>query len=120
LSPAAADAVAQFALTASLGAAKSIYDDTYDFTSVSPERLSSMVPTVHYAPLDRASTTTVGVLAQDKNDVLFAVKSASGRWYCVTDNDTDGVSYGVGRTLGGVNSNGECQLDAWPAPAATG
>jgi hypothetical protein len=115
--PAAADAIAQFALTASLNAAKQTYDDTYDFTAVTPESLAPTVPNVHYAPLAQAAAGVVGVLAQDKHDVLFVTKSTSGRWYCVTDNDEDGVSYGVGPSLDKLNSNGECQLDAWPPPA---
>ena len=114
LNAAAADAVAQFALTASLNATKSIYDHSYDYTAVSPESLGPLVPTLKYAPLDQAGIGVVGVLAQDKNDVLLVTKSAGGPWYCVTENDTDGVSYGVARSLSQVNSNGECQLDAWP------
>ena len=112
--PEAGVAVAQFALTASLNAAKSIYDRTYDYTAVSPASLAPLVPTLKYAPLDQAGTGVVGVLAQDKNDVLLVTKSASGSWYCITENDEDGVSYGVARSLAQVNSNGECQLDAWP------
>jgi hypothetical protein len=120
LNAASADAVAQYALTASLDAAQTTYDDTYDFTAVSPASLGPTLPNVHFAPLDQASTSVVGVLAQDKNDVLFVTRSASGKWYCVTDNDEDGVSYGVGHTLDDVNSNGQCQLDAWPAPGTDG
>jgi hypothetical protein len=120
LDPAAGAAVAQFALTASLNAAKSIYDRTYDYTAVSPESLGPLVPTLKYAPIDQASTGVVGVLAQDKNDVLLVTKSASGPWYCITENDEDGVSYGVARSLSQVNSNGECQLDAWPPTPAAG
>ena len=52
-----------------------------------------------FTDLGQASKKTIGVLAQDKNDVLLVTKSASGRWYCVTDNDTDGVSFGVGASL---------------------
>jgi hypothetical protein len=115
--PAAQDAIAQFALTASINAAKQTYDSTYDYTAVTPASLASAVPSVHYAPLDQAGPGVVGVLAQDKHDVLFVTKSGSGRWYCVTENNEDGVSYGVGASLDKLNSNGECQLDAWPPPA---
>jgi hypothetical protein len=116
LDPAAADTVAQYKLTASLNAAKSIYADNYDYTAVTPASLTPLVPNVQFTDLDKASKDTIGLLAQDKHDVLIVTKSASGRWYCITDNDTDGVSYGVGTSLGDVNSNGECQLDAWPPP----
>jgi hypothetical protein len=114
--PVAADTVAQYKLTAALNAAKSIYDQSYDFTRVTPASLTPLVPHVVFTDLAQASKKTVGVLAQDKNDVLLVTKSASGRWYCVTDNDTDGVSFGVGASLSDVNSNGECQLGAWPPP----
>jgi hypothetical protein len=115
VNPAGADAIAQFALTASLSAAKQTYDDTYDYTAVTPESIAPMVPSVHYAPLDQAAIGVVGVLAQTKHDVLFVTKSASGRWYCITENNEDGTSYGVGTSLATLTSNGECQLDAWPA-----
>ena len=114
--PVAADTVTQYKLTAALNAAKSIYSQSYDFTGVTPATLTPLVPNVVFTDLPHASKKTIGVLAQDKNDVLLATKSASGRWYCITDNDTDGVSFGVGASLSAVNSNGECQLDAWPAP----
>jgi hypothetical protein len=114
--PVAADTVAQYKLTASLNAAKSIFDNSYDFTGVSPATLTPLVPNVAFTDLGQASKKTVGVLAQDKHDVLLVTKSASGRWYCITDNDTDGVSFGVGATLSDVNSNGQCQLSAWPPP----
>jgi hypothetical protein len=114
--PVAADTVAQYKLTAALNAAKSIYSQSYDFTGVTPASLTALVPNVVFTDLAQASKKTIGVLAQDKNDVLLVTKSASGRWYCVTDNDTDGVSFGVGASLSDVNSNGECQLDAWPPP----
>jgi hypothetical protein len=114
--PVAADTVAQYKLTAALNAAKSIYSQSYDFTGVTPASLTALVPNVVFTDLPQASKKTIGVLAQDKNDVLLVTKSASGRWYCVTDNDTDGVSFGVGTSLSAVNSNGECQLDAWPPP----
>ena len=116
LDPVAADTVAQYKLTAALNAAKSIFDNTYDYTAVTPASLGPLVPNVQFVDLDQASKHTIGLLAQDKHDVFFITKSASGRWYCITDNDPDGVSYGVGNSLGAVNSNGECQLDAWPPP----
>jgi hypothetical protein len=112
--PTVANTVAQFKLTAALNAAKSIYDHTYDFTAVTPASLTPLVPNVQFVSLDQASKHTIGVLAQDKHDVLLATKSASGRWFCITNNDTDGVSYGVGASLQDVNSNGQCQLSAWP------
>ena len=106
--------------TASLNAAKSIYDHSYDFTGVTPAILTTLVPNVQFTDLGQASKKTVGVLAQDKHDVLLVTKSASGRWYCITDNDTDGVSFGVGATLADVNSNGQCQRSAWPPPGSAG
>jgi hypothetical protein len=117
-SPAAQDAIAQFALTASINAAQQMYDNTYDYTAVTPQSLAPEVPSVHYAPLDQAGAGVVGVLAQDKHDVLFVTKSASGRWYCITANNEDGISYGEATTLDKLNSNGECQQDSWPAPPA--
>jgi hypothetical protein len=115
---AAGDAIAQYALSTSIAAAKQTYDDTYDYTAVTPESLASSVPSVHYAPLEQATVGVVGVLAQDKHDVLLVTKSPSGRWYCVTENNEDGVSYGVGHSLDKLNSNGECQLDVWPPPGS--
>ena len=120
LDPVAADTVAQYKLTASLNAAKSIYDNTYDFTAVTPASLTPLVPNVQFVDLDQASKHAIGVLAQDKHDVLLVTKSESGRWYCITNNDTDGVSYGVGQSLQDVNSNGECQRAAWPPPGSDG
>jgi hypothetical protein len=114
--PAAADAIAQFALTASNNAAQQTYDETYDYTAVTPQSMAVAVPSVRYAPLDQAGQGVVGVLAQTKHDVLFVTKSASGKWFCITENNEDGVSYGVGPSLSKLNSNGECQLQAWPPP----
>ncbi len=112
--PAAQDAIAQFALTASINAAQQTYDQTYDYTAVTPQSLAPAVPSVHYAPLDQAAEGVVGVLAQDKHDVLFVTKSASGRWYCITANNEDGISYGEAASLSNLNSNGECQQPSWP------
>jgi len=37
----------------------------------------------------------------------------------VTENATDGISYGSGTTLDAVSNNGECQKPAWSPPGAT-
>jgi hypothetical protein len=114
VNPTAANQLAQFVLTSALTAAKSIYDKTYDYTAVSPTSLAPFVPNVKFAALNQASDGVVGVLAQDRHDVFFVTRSASGRWYCITENDTDGVSYGGGATFSDVDSNGECQQPQWP------
>jgi hypothetical protein len=111
--PVTADHLAQFVLTTALNAAKSIYDRTYDFTAVTPASLAPLVPNVKFVALDQASAADVGLLAQDRHDVFFVARSASGRWFCITDNDTDGVSYGTGASRSAVDSNGECQQPAW-------
>ena len=94
--PVADDQLAQLALTSSLDAAKSIYGQHYDYTRSRRRAWPPLVPNVKFVPLDQASDDAVGVLAQDRHDVFFVTRSASGRWYCITDNDTDGVSYGTG------------------------
>jgi hypothetical protein len=111
--PVADDQLAQLALTSSLSAAKSIYQHTYDYTAVSPASLAAIVPNVKFVPLGQANATAVGVLAQDRHDVFFVTRSASGRWYCITENDTDGVSYGTGSSYGAIDSNGKCQQPNW-------
>jgi hypothetical protein len=121
LSAAGADAATQFALTAAINAAQSIYQHSYDYTAVSAASLGPLVPTLHFGTIEQAGTKVagtraIGVLAQDRNDVLLVARSASGRWYCVTENAMDGISYGEGSARGSVDSNGECQLPAWPAP----
>jgi hypothetical protein len=112
----AADQLAQLALTSALTAAKSIYDQTYDFTAVTPTSLAPLVPNIKIVPFEDARDGMVGLLAQDRHDVFFVTRSASGRWYCITDNDTDGVSYGSGAAFADVQSNGQCQQRQWPAP----
>jgi hypothetical protein len=116
LSATAADQFTQALLTSAVDAARTIYGQSYDYTAVTPERLSPILPKVHFGPLEAASSTVVGVLAQDRNDVLLVMRSPSGHWYCVTENATDGISYGSGTSRDSVNSNGECQKPAWPAP----
>ena len=111
-----ADQLTQLVLTTAINAAQSIYQQSYDYTSVSPASLSPLVPNVQFGALEQAGTRVVGVLAQDRNDVLLVARSASGRWYCVTENAMDGISYGAGATRNDVDSNGECQQPAWPAP----
>ena len=111
--PVADDQLAQLVLTSSLSAAKSIYQHTYDYTAVSPESLAPLVPHVKFVALDHASATAVGVLAQDRHDVFFVTRSESGRWYCITENDTDGVSYGTGSSFSAIDSNGKCQQPSW-------
>ena len=105
-----------FALTTAVNAAHTIYQQSYDYTAVSPASLSPLVPKLQLGDVARASKTVVGVLAQDRNDVLLVTRSGSGRWYCVIDNAMDGISYGEGPTRDAVDSNGECQQAAWPAP----
>jgi hypothetical protein len=115
-SPAASDQLAQFKLTAAINAAQTIYHQHYDYTAVSPASLAALLPNLHFADLGHATTSVVGVMAQDRNDVLLVLGSASGRWYCVTENAMDGISYGEGKAPDAVDSNGECQRDSWPAP----
>ncbi len=116
VNPVAADQLAQFVLTSALTAAKSIYDQTYDFTTVTPASLAPLVPNIKIVPLADARDGVVGLLAQDRHDVFFVTRSASGRWYCITDNNDNGVSYGTGAAFADVESNGQCQQPQWPAP----
>jgi hypothetical protein len=111
-----ADGFTQLALTGAIQAAHTIYSQSYDYASVTPESLAPLVPNAHFGTLDQASKSVIGVLAQDRNDVLLVLESPSGRWYCVTENSMDGVSYGEGRARDAVDNNGECQHDSWPPP----
>jgi hypothetical protein len=111
-----ADAFTQAVLTSAVNAARTIYGQSYDYTAVTPASLSPLLPKVRFGTLEAASSTVVGVLAHDRNDVLLVTRSPSGHWYCVTENATDGTSYGSGTSRDSVNSNGECQRPAWPAP----
>ncbi len=111
-----ADEFTQAALSSAIDAAKSAYGANDDYTAVTPANLAALVPQVHFGTIDQASSTVVGVLAQDKHDVLLATRSPSGHWYCVIDNTTDGTSYGSGTSRDAVDSNGECQAPAWTAP----
>jgi hypothetical protein len=119
LSAAVADQFTQAALSSAVDAARTIYGQSYDYTTVTPASLSALLPKFHFGPIGAASTKIVGVLAQDRNDVVLAARSPSGHWYCVTENATDGVSYGSGTARDAVDSNGECQKPAWPAPGET-
>ena len=114
-----ADQFTQAALTSAIGAARTIYQQSYDYTAVTPESLAPLVPNVKVGPIAAASSKVMGVMAQDKHDVLLAFRSPSGHWYCIVENSTDGVSYGSGTSRDAVDSNGECQTDAWPAPGET-
>ena len=116
LSATVADQFTQALLTSAVDAARTIYGQSYDYTAVTPASLAQLLPKVRFGVIEAASNTVVGVLAQDRNDVLLVARSPSGHWYCVTENATDGVSYGAGTTRDSVNSNGECQQPAWPAP----
>ena len=109
-----ADQFTQLALTTAVNAARDLYGESYDYTTVTPASLAPRVPDLHLGTFAEASESVIGVMAQDRNDVLLIAKSASGRWYCVTDNSMDGISYGSGTTRESVNSNGECQQPAWP------
>jgi hypothetical protein len=119
LSAKIADQFTQAALSSAVDAARTIYGQSYDYTTVTPASLSALLPKFHFGPIGAASTKIVGVLAQDRNDVLLATRSPSGHWYCVTENATDGISYGSGTARDAVDSNGECQKPAWPAPGET-
>jgi hypothetical protein len=119
LSATVADQFTQAALTSAIDAAKSAYGRNDDYTAVTPASLDLLLPKIHFGTIAQASSTVVGVLAQDRHDVLLATRSPSGHWYCVVDNTTDGVSYGSGTSRGSVDSNGECQKPAWSAPGQT-
>lgn len=114
-----ADQFTQAALSSAIDAAHNIYGQSSDFTAVTPASLAPLLPDIHFGDISQASTTVVGVMAQDRNDVLLAMRSPSGHWYCVIDNATDGVSYGSGTSRDAVDSNGECQKPAWSAPGET-
>ena len=114
-----ADQFTQAALTSVVNAAHSIYIGSYDYTTVTPAGLAPLVPGLHLGTLAEASDSVIGVMAQDRNDVLLIAKSGSGRWYCVTENSMDGLSYGSGPTRESVNSNGECQRPSWPQPGTS-
>lgn len=111
-----ADGFTQLALSGAIQAAHTIYNQNYDYTTVTPESLAPLVPNDHFGTIDQASAKVIGMLAQDTHDVFFVMESPSGRWYCVTENSMDGVSYGEGHTRASVDSNGECQRDSWPPP----
>ena len=111
-----ADGFTQLALTNAINAAKSIYDNNYDYTTVTPQALAALDPKAQFGEIAQSNAHVIGVLAQDRNDVLLVTRSPSGRWYCVTENAMDGISYGEGATRGSVDSNGECQQPAWPPP----
>ncbi|HTK17351.1 MAG TPA: hypothetical protein VL769_13230 [Acidimicrobiia bacterium] len=119
LSAAVADQFTQAALSSAVDAARTIYGQSYDYTTVTPASLAALLPKFRFGPIGAASTKIVGVLAQDRNDVLLAARSPSGHWYCIIENATDGVSYGSGTSRDAVDSNGECQKPAWPAPGET-
>jgi hypothetical protein len=114
--PTVADQFTQLSLSSAMQAAHSIYLHSYDYTAITPASLGPLVPTLHFGAITQAGKTIVGVLAQDRNDVLLAARSESGRWYCIIENATDGTSYGEGSKLADVDSNGECQQSAWPPP----
>jgi hypothetical protein len=116
LNPAVADGFTQLALSDAIAAAQTIYHQSNDYTTVTSESLAPLVPKLHFGTIAQSNKTVVGLLAQDRNDVLLVTRSASGRWYCVTANAMDGVSYGEGPTRGAVNSNGECRQQSWPPP----
>jgi hypothetical protein len=119
LSPKVADAFTQAALTSAMDAARSIYAQSYDYTTVTPASLAPLVPNVRVGPIESANSKVMGLLAQGKHDVLLAFRSPNGHWYCIVENATDGVSYGSGTSRDAVDSNGECQKPAWPAPGET-
>jgi hypothetical protein len=119
LSPRVADQFTQAALTSAMGAARTIYQQSYDYTTVTPASLAPLVPNIGVGPIESASSKIMGVMAQDRHDVLLAFRSPSGHWYCIVENSTDGVSYGSGMSRDAVDSNGECQKAAWPAPGET-
>jgi hypothetical protein len=119
LSATVADQFTQAALMSAINAAQSAYGRNDDYTAVTPASMAVLLPQIHFGTIDQASSTVVGVLAQDKHDVLLATRSLSGHWYCVIDNTTDGVSYGSGTSRDAVDSNGECQKPAWSAPGQT-
>ena len=66
---------------------------------MTPESLTALVPKRRVHRSRPGDKKIIGVLAQDENDVLLVTKSPSGRWYCVTENNEDGVSYGVGHVV---------------------
>ena len=119
LSATAADEFTQAVLTSAVDAARSIYGQSYDYTTVTPESLAPLLPKVRFGTIEAASSTVVGVMAQDRYDVLLVARSPSGHWYCIIENATDGVSYGSGTSRDSVDSNGECQRPAWSAPGQT-
>jgi hypothetical protein len=114
-----ADQFTQAALSSAIDAAKSAFGRNDDYTAVTPASLAALLPQIHFGTIGQASSTVVGVMAQDKHDVLLATRSLSGHWYCVIDNTTDGVSYGSGTSRDAVDSNGECQKPAWSAPGTS-
>ena len=116
VNPVVADGFAQLALTNAVNAAQTIYHQSYDYTNVSPAALAALDASAQFGTMDQSNAHVIGVLAQDRNDVLLVTRSPSGRWYCVTENATDGISYGEGATRGSVDSNGQCQQPAWPPP----
>lgn len=111
-----ADGFTQIALTNAIDASKALFLQSYDYTNVTPAALAAVDPGAHFGTLEQSNRTVIGVLSQDKNDILLVTRSPSGRWYCVTDNVMDGRSFGEGATRGSVGSNGECQQPAWPPP----
>ena len=74
--------------------------------------LEALTPSINFGPMATASTSVVGFVRGDQ-EVVFTFRSATGTWFCISDDAAAGISYDSDSALGDVDSAAECDQGFW-------
>ena len=108
----AQDRAAQSDLRNGLTAAKVWYVDNENYSGTAAQ-LGAIEPSLSLDDLvANASTTVIGLTAA-ASDVLMVAESESGTFYCISDHEDTGTTYGSGALVTAVDTTAECVSASW-------
>jgi type IV pilus assembly protein PilA len=107
----AQDRAAQSNLRNALVAAKTFYTDGETYAAAAAD-LEAIEPNLDFDAMANASTDVIGFTGTSSN-IVMALQSESGTWYCVAEDETSGTSFDTGAAAGDVDAIGDCVGSSW-------
>ncbi len=104
---------AQSDLRNAFASGKVYYTDTESYTSLTPELLEAIEPSIDFVVIADAAVNAVGVGDVSATQFVLATQADSGTWYCIADDVSVGTTFGSGAELAEVDTVAECSDAAW-------
>lgn len=114
----AQDKAAQSGLRNSLAAAKTIFTDTDDYSTVSVETMAMLEPSLEYVDASTGSTgpTVISIYTNGTTSYAAAALSDAGRCFYLMDDAFSGITYGEGPAdacTGNAAAAGSVSAEGW-------